>query len=323
VNIAGANSATLTINNAQATDAGTYRVIVSNGAGSITSQTRRSSSSSRRRFPCSPKTNRVAGTTRAIQRQRQRHLALALSMAIQRRDLPNQEKSQLTLNNVQPSQLATTASSSPTVRARDQFRRHARHRRSAHDHQRSRRSHTVLGGSVTFTVSATGTAPLTYQWRKNSIDIFGATSASYTIRRRATAGRSLPTPCSSATPAATALSAAAALTLSAARSSPARSYWANGAFQFTVWARANRLQRRVLHEPEHLTNLTSVTLTNTTSTVTDASATNSKPASTDSGPVRRNVTLHFSARLNVPPAPGDFGIRQQDAGGTLDSNVYT
>jgi hypothetical protein len=31
---------------------------------------------------------------------------------------------------------------------------------------------TVLGGSVTFTVSATGTAPLTYQWRKNSIDIF-------------------------------------------------------------------------------------------------------------------------------------------------------
>jgi hypothetical protein len=37
------------------------------------------------------------------------------------------------------------------------------------------------GGSVTFTVSATGTAPLGYQWRKNSSNIPGATSSSYTI----------------------------------------------------------------------------------------------------------------------------------------------
>jgi len=37
------------------------------------------------------------------------------------------------------------------------------------------------GGSVTFTVSATGTGPLSYQWRKYSSVIPGATSASYTI----------------------------------------------------------------------------------------------------------------------------------------------
>ena len=37
------------------------------------------------------------------------------------------------------------------------------------------------GGPVTFTVSATGTAPLSYQWRKNSSNIPGATSSSYTI----------------------------------------------------------------------------------------------------------------------------------------------
>ena len=37
-----------------------------------------------------------------------------------------------------------------------------------------------VGGSATFTVSATGPAPLSYQWQKNNADIPGATSASYT-----------------------------------------------------------------------------------------------------------------------------------------------
>jgi hypothetical protein len=37
-----------------------------------------------------------------------------------------------------------------------------------------------VGQTATFTVTATGTAPLTYQWQKNSIAIAGATSASYT-----------------------------------------------------------------------------------------------------------------------------------------------
>ena len=36
------------------------------------------------------------------------------------------------------------------------------------------------GSTATFTVSATGTAPLSYQWRKNNVDISGANSASYT-----------------------------------------------------------------------------------------------------------------------------------------------
>src|ERR1035437_5920849 len=36
------------------------------------------------------------------------------------------------------------------------------------------------GATATFSVAATGTAPLAYQWRKNSSDITGATSTSYT-----------------------------------------------------------------------------------------------------------------------------------------------
>ncbi len=36
----------------------------------------------------------------------------------------------------------------------------------------------MAGADVTFTVAATGTAPLTYQWQKNTVNITGATSAS-------------------------------------------------------------------------------------------------------------------------------------------------
>jgi pectate lyase len=38
-----------------------------------------------------------------------------------------------------------------------------------------------LEASATFTVAATGSAPLTYQWKKGGVDIAGATSASYAI----------------------------------------------------------------------------------------------------------------------------------------------
>lgn len=38
-----------------------------------------------------------------------------------------------------------------------------------------------LGTSATFTIVATGTAPLSYQWRKGSTNISGATNSSYTI----------------------------------------------------------------------------------------------------------------------------------------------
>ena len=38
----------------------------------------------------------------------------------------------------------------------------------------------AVGQMATFSVGATGTSPLTYQWRKNSANISGATGASYT-----------------------------------------------------------------------------------------------------------------------------------------------
>ncbi len=38
----------------------------------------------------------------------------------------------------------------------------------------------IVGSTATFTVVAAGTAPLSYQWRKNGVNIAGATAASYT-----------------------------------------------------------------------------------------------------------------------------------------------
>src|SRR2546430_6654562 len=43
------------------------------------------------------------------------------------------------------------------------------------------------GDTARFTVTATGTAPLTYQWMKNGVNISGATSASYTTPETTTA----------------------------------------------------------------------------------------------------------------------------------------
>ena len=38
-----------------------------------------------------------------------------------------------------------------------------------------------VGNGISFIISATGTAPLSYQWKKNNVNISGATSATYKI----------------------------------------------------------------------------------------------------------------------------------------------
>ena len=39
----------------------------------------------------------------------------------------------------------------------------------------------AIGGNMTFTVAASGTAPLAYQWYKDGIAVAGATGSSLTI----------------------------------------------------------------------------------------------------------------------------------------------
>src|SRR5205809_6758954 len=44
-----------------------------------------------------------------------------------------------------------------------------------------------VGQTATFTVAATGTSPLSYQWQKNGVSVTGATSSSYTTPATTTA----------------------------------------------------------------------------------------------------------------------------------------
>jgi plastocyanin len=106
VNIAGATAATYSISGVQLTDAGTYCVIVSNPAGSATS-----------------------------------------------------DNATLTVNPAAIAPVFTTQPAGQTV---------------------------TVGASVTFTAAASGTPAPTYQWRKDGVNISGATSASYTISSVAT-----------------------------------------------------------------------------------------------------------------------------------------
>jgi hypothetical protein len=79
------------------------------------------------------------------------------------------------------------------------------------------------GGSVTFAVVAAGTSPLTYQWQKNTAVISGATSSSYTIAAVA-AGDAGSYTCVASNSAGSATSSAAVLSVNVptSTSNPAR-----------------------------------------------------------------------------------------------------
>jgi hypothetical protein len=70
-----------------------------------------------------------------------------------------------------------------------------------------------VGQTATFTVAATGTAPLTYQWQKNGTAISGASSASYTTPATASADNGAKFMVVISNPVGSATSAAAVLTV--------------------------------------------------------------------------------------------------------------
>lgn len=70
-----------------------------------------------------------------------------------------------------------------------------------------------LGGSATFTTSAGGSSPLTFQWQRNGANIAGATSASYTLAGALTADSGASFRCVVSNPFGTATTSAATLTV--------------------------------------------------------------------------------------------------------------
>jgi IPT/TIG domain/Abnormal spindle-like microcephaly-assoc'd, ASPM-SPD-2-Hydin/Immunoglobulin I-set domain len=78
----------------------------------------------------------------------------------------------------------------------------------------------VAGQTATFTVAATGTSPMTYQWNKNSTTISGATSSSYTTPAETTADNNAKYTVTVTNSAGNATSNPAILTVSAAAVAP-------------------------------------------------------------------------------------------------------
>ena len=82
-------------------------------------------------------------------------------------------------------------------------------------------SRTVTAGTnVSFTIAATGTAPLSYQWRLNSVDVGGATSSTLTLTSVTTGQSGGSYSCFVSNVAGTATSSAATLTVNAAVVAP-------------------------------------------------------------------------------------------------------
>ena len=92
------------------------------------------------------------------------------------------------------------------------------------------------GSSATFSVSAGGTGPLTYQWQRNGLDISGANAASYTINSVSAADDNAVFRCIVGNPAGLIPSAAATLHVSstATPAAPANVTAAGGTNQITV-----------------------------------------------------------------------------------------
>ena len=188
-NISGATNTSYTISSVQTNNAGSYTVTITNVAGSVTSSAATLTVSSAAVAPTittQPASQSVtAGSSVTFSVVATGTAPLEIPMEIQqcehqRRDehqlhhfqRPDQQRGQLYRDRDQCSRLG------------HQFRRHP-HRQLATvpptiTTQPASQS-VSAGSSVTFSVVATGTAPLKYQWKFNSANISGATNTSYTI----------------------------------------------------------------------------------------------------------------------------------------------
>ncbi len=181
--IDGATSPTLTLANVQTTDAGNYRVVVSNPDGSLTSAAAHLTVIDPVVITAQPQDATVnVGQTAVFSVTATGSGPLAYQWRRNGNDLPDATSRVLRLPGVTltdagaysviVSNAATSATSSDatltviekpaiTVQPVD--------------------ASVVVGQTATFTVEATGTAPLSYQWRNGTTDIPGATSSTLTL----------------------------------------------------------------------------------------------------------------------------------------------
>jgi len=272
-NLPGANSATLAILNAQASDAGFYHVIVTNLGGNITSQDAVLTVLVPPFISAQPtNVTAIAGNTVQFTVTAGGTAPLHYQWRLNGAELDSQNNAQLTLNSVQPvsagnyTVVITNVAGSITSAVAVLIVNVPPFITSDPTNQ------TVLdGGSVTFVVSATGTAPLSYQWRKDSINIPGANGLSYTINPVSAGDEGLYSVFVTNV-AGQALSLAAQLTVSSQPFLANPHLRPDGVFEFTLVGRTNRTYS-IDWTPDFngWTNLTNITLTSPQAPVTNPS----------------------------------------------------
>jgi hypothetical protein len=193
-NVAGATSATLTLNNVATSAAGSYTVVVSNSGGSITSSAATLTvnpaivAPSITTQPASQTVTAGANVTFSVVASGT--APLSYQWAKNGANIAGATSASLTLNAV-----ATSAAGSYTVVVSNSGGSVTSSAATltvnpaivAPSITTQPASQTVTAGAnVTFSVVASGTAPLSYQWAKNGANISGATSATLTLNNVAT-----------------------------------------------------------------------------------------------------------------------------------------
>jgi hypothetical protein len=166
---------------------------------------------------------------------------------------------------------------------------------------------TVTAGQVaTFAVVAAGTAPLSYQWKKNTVNISGATSASYTTPVTATSDSGSTFTVAVSNTAGTATSAAATLTVNPAQVVPtittppaSQTMTAGQTATFTVVAAGSAPLAYQWHKNTvNISGATSVSYTTPATTTSDSGSTFAVVVTNTAGTVTSSA-----ATLTVNPAP--------------------
>jgi hypothetical protein len=164
----------------------------------------------------------------------------------------------------------------------------------------------TAGQTATFTVVATGTAPLSYQWQKGTTNISGATSASYTTPATTTSDSGSTFRVVVSNSAGSVTSNAATLTVTAAAVAPSittqpanQTVTAGQTATFTVVATGTApLSYQWQKGTTNISGATSASYTTPATTTSDSGSTFRVVVSNSAGSVTSN-----SATLTVNPAP--------------------